>query len=61
MNEVSCQLRIKKILDEISGVKSQYGVTDWEFQRLTEWQGFWKLSDKQDRIVTAVEKKVFDQ
>lgn len=60
MNEVQCQVRIRKILDEIKGVKSQYGVTDWEFQRLTEWQTFWQLSEKQEKIVAAVEAKVFE-
>lgn len=59
MNEVPCQRRIKNILAEISGVRAQYGVTDWEYQRLTEWQTFWKLSDKQEKIVASIEAKVF--
>lgn len=59
MNEVPCQQRIKRILDEIKGVKSQYNVTDWEFQRLTEWQTFWNLSEKQEKVVAQVEAKVF--
>lgn len=58
MNEVPCQRRIKNILAEISGVRAQYGVSDWEFQRLTEWQEFWKLSEKQEKIVAQIEAKI---
>lgn len=38
---------------------SRPGVTAWERARLTEWKGLPRLSDKQEKILSAVEKKVF--
>lgn len=51
--------RIKRILDEVSGVVRQSNITDWEYQRLREWSNVEALSDKQASIVNRVERKVF--
>jgi hypothetical protein len=51
--------RIERVLKEIQGVTSQYGVTSWERDRLDEWQELDALSIKQERILQQVEEKVF--
>lgn len=51
--------RIAAINTECSGVWGQSGVTDWERQRLVEWADRETLSEKQEAVLSAVEKKVF--
>jgi hypothetical protein len=55
------QVKIKKILDEISGVVSQSNVTSWEYERLKEWQTLSFGSPKQNEIVDKIGRKVFGQ
>lgn len=53
--------RIQRIIDETSGVKAQYGITSWEWDRLHEWRGAISLSPKQLEILNKIEQKVFDE
>lgn len=59
----SFQDRIARILQEIRGVRGQYNITDWEWQRLNEWreQGIAWGSERQRGVLDKIETKVFRQ
>lgn len=59
-NRLPHAVRIERILAEIKGVRAQYGVTDWEYQRLEEWAHWWNLSPKQAAILDGIERRVFN-
>jgi len=56
----SIRQRVDKIDDEISGVASQYGVTSWELEFLESIKTRTVLSEKQLKILTGIEEKVFN-
>lgn len=52
--------RVEKILEEIEGVASQFGVTSWEqHQFLPSIAERTVLSEKQEKILLEIEEKVF--
>lgn len=51
--------RIEAIEAECAGVWGQSGITSWERERLTEWRGKQSLSEKQEAVLVAIEKKAF--
>lgn len=51
--------RIKRIQDEIRGVVSQYGVTQWEIAFLADIEKYESISDKQAGVLWRIERKVF--
>ena len=53
--------RCDRVIEEIRGVRSLSGVSDWEFQRLEEWRQRSSLSAKQLRILEQIETKVFGE
>lgn len=55
--------RVQRIIDEVRGVKSLYGVTDWEWNfldRLTD-VAYRGLSEKQESVLAEIEAKVFPE
>lgn len=61
MSETILQQRIKRIQNEISGVVSQYDVTQWEIQFMNDLQArnIAFGSDKQNDVLARIERKVF--
>jgi len=53
--------RIEKLFSECSGVWGTSGVSSWEKDRLTEWRGLERLSEKQEAVLAQIEKKVFGE
>lgn len=53
--------RVSRILEEISGVASAYGVTSWERTFLHSIHGIPRLSDKQRDVLAKIEGKVFGE
>ena len=52
--------RIAKILAEIEGVASMYGVNDWQRRFLYDVRGQRRpLSEKQEKALREIERKVF--
>lgn len=53
--------RVDRIIREVSGVKAQYGITEWEWgflhrMRALAHRGF---SEKQAKVIDEIEAKVF--
>lgn len=61
MAERTITERIERIFAECSGVWGTSGVTSWEKDRLEEWRGRESLSPNQEKILAAVESKVFGE
>lgn len=53
--------RIARIYAECSGVWGQSGVTSWERERLAEWKSRTSLTEKQEKVLAGIEKKVFGE
>ena len=53
--------RINRLLHEIRGVAASYGITSWERDRLDEWRYKRDLSDRQEKVLQELEKKVFGE
>lgn len=51
--------RVARIIAECSGVWGQSGITSWERDRLEEWKSRSSLSDKQEAVLQAIERKAF--
>lgn len=51
--------RIEKLIAEVKGAKSVYGIDSWEWDRLHEWRFRPELSKKQAEILERIERKVF--
>jgi hypothetical protein len=51
--------RIARIQKEISGVASQYGVTDWERTFLAENKDGRYWSPKREKVLASIERKAF--
>jgi hypothetical protein len=51
--------RCDAIRKEISGVKSQYGVTQWELSFMKSIENHTWGTDKQQAMLARIEKKVF--
>lgn len=51
--------RIERLFAECSGVWGPSGVTSYEKDRLEEWRGRERLSEKQEAVLASIEKKVF--
>jgi hypothetical protein len=62
MNRVTVptiKMRCDAIRKEISGVKSQYGVTQWELDFMKSIEHLTWGSEKQQATLARIEKKVF--
>jgi len=57
----SLQQRIKRIQDEVRGVISQSGITQWELQFMKDLQdrNIAFGSDRQIDVIARIERKVF--
>ena len=53
--------RITRVLVECKGVWGQTRITSWERDRLDEWFGKTSLSEKQEAVLAAIEKKAFGE
>ena len=51
--------RIARVVKECSGVWGQSGITSWERERLDEWQWRSSLTEKQEAVLKAIERKAF--
>lgn len=53
--------RVERILEEISGVAAQYGVTSWELDFLDSVSERAALTERQEEILSRIEAKVFGE
>ena len=51
--------RIERVLLEIRGVAASYGIDSFERARLDEWRYKRELSEKQEKILQDIERRVF--